>query len=155
MYGDYRMSPKTADTTKELVSNVIQVVQGFAQQYTTEPNARTPAGELLMNGFRSWSVYSTASHTRTNNVSFALFFQLVEDAGYWWVWHEKTMTPEQQVGLTWEQFKQIVTRKYIPSSYFYQKETEFFLLSPEARKYDGEGIRGDILQIVQICFLSS
>lgn len=139
----YRMSHTTSGATKELASGIVQTAQGNVQHRTIEQYNKSEVvprfleykppiftGSEDPEATEKWlweleRIFNLISYTDEQHVLCAVF-QLKEDAYfYWW---ELIMTPEKQANLTWEQFKQILTEKYIPSSYFYNKEEEFYRL---------------------------
>lgn len=56
-------------------------------------------------------------------------FQLTEDVGHWWESQTRVMTKEQQQeGLTWNTFKEMVMGKFFPRAF--RKEKEMELMNP-------------------------
>ncbi|XP_022850735.1 uncharacterized protein LOC111372597 [Olea europaea var. sylvestris] len=55
-------------------------------------------------------------------------FMFIGDESYWWDSMSQTRIPEQQLALTWEQFKEEVMDKNFPQSLRDFKESEFLQL---------------------------
>ena len=52
-------------------------------------------------------------------------YQLKGSADYWWEAKQKTMTPEHNDALTWDQIEITFCEKYKPRSYQKKKKMEF------------------------------